>query len=239
MTVRRLLSAAVVAATSLFGLPGTAGATTYVNDSIVWTGYSSNGAPGSHWYVQAEVRVPHFSCVHSNDFEGISPWVGIGGQANPHVEQIGWNQLCWRGHPYIHTWYETYPKPSVVFNLPGGLHQGDLLFLSVQYQGYGNLFGFSMYDQTTGTSFTTVAQAPPGYHLSSGECIAETGPGTPVPRLASNLTWSTCNTGPGGFSAGTTIKNVLFNPSIPRPLSSCALDGTYSFACFIIPGAST
>ncbi len=120
--------------------------------STNWAGYAITSAPGSVSAVSGTWTVPRLT----NDIHGFSAtWVGIDGYSSRTVEQIGTEADFIGGQDHYSAWYEMFPRPAVVIDLP--IRAGDQITASVTYTAGG--FTLSLQDTTSGGSFTKTTEA--------------------------------------------------------------------------------
>jgi len=80
-------------------------------------------------------------------------WLGIDGDTDNTVEQIGTGQDCINGLPQYYAWYEMYPKASHTLSI--AVNPGDTMTAEVSYIG-NNYFSLKLTDTSTGKSFNTL-----------------------------------------------------------------------------------
>ena len=100
-------------------------------------------------------------------------WVGLGGQMDPRLAQIGTDSFAQSGAaPVYDTWYEMYRKPSVELD-PNviSVRPGDLVTASVIETSHGR-FRLVLVNHTTHQRFA-VAQTGLGVATTAGAVIAE------------------------------------------------------------------
>ena len=176
---RRLCLTAAVAALAPLGLltiqalqgpgPGVAGN---------WAGYVAVGDDFTR--VTASWTQPAF--LPSGAPTSAAFWVGIDGEDDTPVEQIGTEGFSENGLVSYDAWYEMYPAPVVQISV--AVHAGDTLEGTVSSSA-PHRFTLRLVDVTTGASYTTTqtnAQAA----RSSAEVVAET-PSDSEIRLADFL----------------------------------------------------
>jgi hypothetical protein len=115
--------------------------------STNWSGYAINGSGATH--VIGTWTQPTAVCS-SGENSWSSPWVGIDGNNSNTVEQIGTDTDCSSGAPLYYAWYEMYPKPLNVINIP--VNPGDSFTGEVTYSG--GVFSLKLTNNTAGRSFT-------------------------------------------------------------------------------------
>jgi hypothetical protein len=95
-------------------------------------------------------------------------WVGMDGNSNNVVEQIGIVSLA-TNNSYS-AWFEMYPAPSQTISML--VFAGDTIHAQVDYLG-SNQYQLSIANLTSGVSFSTVQASAEEEPRSSGEWIAE------------------------------------------------------------------
>lgn len=163
-----------------------------------WSGYAiqtslTNPQSNAVSDVKGTWTVPSVTCTSQNTYS--SAWVGIDGNSDRTVEQIGTEQDCYNGSPRYYAWYEMYPKMSVNGILP--VSAGDSVSGRVQFTGNGQ-FVLTLTDNTSGKSFSTTQRLMKAQR-SSAEWILE------APWSGSILTLA--NFGTINFSGASTIVN--------------------------------
>lgn len=123
--------------------------------SANWSGYAvetnlTNPQNNAVSNVSGTWTVPAVDCNVTNGINTYSSaWVGIDGYSDNSVEQIGTEQDCINGSPRYYAWYEMYPKPSFMINLP--VKAGDIISGKVQYLG-NNKFSLTLANATINRS---------------------------------------------------------------------------------------
>ena len=138
-----------------------------------WSGYVIKPKPGQPINddvsdVKAHWIVPVISCGLADSFS--STWVGIDGDGDRTVEQIGTDQDCTVGEPNYYAWFETFPRPSrEIATL--SMAPGDVVSAEVKFTGQNN-FMLAISNLTTGQTFS-ITRAVPGARRRSAEWIVE------------------------------------------------------------------
>ena len=170
-------------------------------ESLSWTGYIvSQNFNSKHGVtsVEASWTVPQVNASSGDGFS--STWIGIGGQTDKTLIQVGTEHDSAGGQANYLAWYELLPSYSVTIN---GLNIsfGDIMEVSLNlvYSGV-NVWNIHIRDTTNGQSFNLNVNY--NSTLSSGEWIVE--------RPAINGQISTlCNFGTVPFSnCYITVNNV-------------------------------
>ena len=138
-------------------------------------------------------RIPTVSGSTSRDTYS-ALWVGIDGDSDNTVEQLGTEQDWTPGGQHNYVWFEMYPHRSfIVSGFP--IEPGDTFSASVNYAG-GELFVLSITNLTKGVSYTV----PPKYtkmkaSRESAEWIVEAPSGGGVLPLADfgTVSFSNCS----------------------------------------------
>jgi hypothetical protein len=148
---------------------GFAGLDAGATPTPIWAGYETASAVTS---VQASWTEPSITAPASGR-SGVAPWVGLGGQINPRLAQLGTDAEGEAGQAATYTaWYDMYPKPAYAID-PSVLsvHPGDLLSASVSEISRGR-FRLVLANHTTRESFAIV-QTDLGIATSDAAVIAE------------------------------------------------------------------
>jgi hypothetical protein len=162
-----------VAATSMLGSGGSAGATTpnlggapmiraagstshQPTIATNWSGYAVTTKPSEPFtYVHSTFIQPKLTC-NGTAQEVTSNWVGLDGFDNDTVEQDGTGAVCRRPNyetPSYYAWIEMYPA-NTVRTFP--VSPGDQISASVQYRT-GGLFDLTIADLTSHVSRSVIA----------------------------------------------------------------------------------
>lgn len=122
--------------------------------STNWSGYAVDGSDAT--YVTGSWTQPYATDCATVPNSWSSPWVGIDGDTNNTVEQIGTDSDCSGGVPKYYAWWEMYPKSLVVIT---GItvHPGDAFTATVSYAS--GAFTMTLADKKTGAQFTTTQQS--------------------------------------------------------------------------------
>jgi hypothetical protein len=163
--------------------------------STNWSGYAVPGSGATHvigtWTQRA-------ATCSSGESSWSSPWVGIDGDNSNTVEQIGTDTDCSSGSPAYYAWWEMYPKPLNVINIP--VSPGNSFTGEVTYNAASRGFTLRLTNNSTGNTFTTV-QSSKKARRTSVEWVME----GPSNGLLTNF-------GTQGFSASSaTISGVTAN----------------------------
>lgn len=124
--------------------------------STNWAGYAvetnlSNPQKNAVSDVKGSWIVPTVNCTSTPNAYSAT-WIGIDGNSNNTVEQIGTSQDCRNGTPTYYAWFEMYPKPARLVNM--AVNAGDVLSAEVKYNG-NNQFLLTLTNVGTGASFST------------------------------------------------------------------------------------
>jgi hypothetical protein len=134
-----------------------------------WAGYETSAAARS---VAANWTEPAIAAATGGE-NGASFWVGLGGQVDARLAQVGTDADDQVGQPPVYSaWYEMYPKPAYALD-PRVLrvHPGDRLSASVTEVSSGR-FRLAITNHTTHQQFATV-QTDLGIPTTDGAIIAE------------------------------------------------------------------
>jgi Peptidase A4 family len=132
-----------------------------------WSGYAAAGAPGSFTSVAASWTQPLVSCTSQRSASAY--WVGLDGDTNSTVEQLGTEGNCNSGQPQYYAWFEMYPHRSYLVALT--VTPRHVYAASVTAQARGSYL-LHLADTTTGVSFNTVQKLNSAQNASA-EVIAE------------------------------------------------------------------
>lgn len=193
--------------------------------STNWSGYADTG----HTYsdVKGSWTQPAVKCG-SGETSYSSFWVGIDGDTDSTVEQIGTDSDCSSGTPTYYAWYEMYPKfPFNLSTTQYPVSPGDSLTAEVQSLGSGR-FQLSISDSKHGWSYSTT-QTMKHARLASAEWIAEAPSGSggvlPLSDFGS-VNFSNCTTNYGAINAsGQTVDQITMvtssgqNKAVPSGLT--------------------
>jgi hypothetical protein len=166
-------------------------------DSSNWSGYailSSNAAPanGVVTKVVGSWEVPDVVASRSKTTYSAN-WVGIDGDINGTVEQIGTDSDWSKGAPQYYAWFEMYPdRAYLVSGFP--VNAGDDITASVEYTG-GTSFRLTITNNSTVPSPTvfTTTQTSTKALRSSAEWVCEApGTGHALPLADFGTTCFTC-----------------------------------------------
>jgi len=196
-----------------------------------WAGYVDTGE--TYTYVSGSWTVPASSCntIFSTEFS--SSWVGIDGDGNNTVEQIGTNSTCvphllGNGSSYG-AWWEMYPENSQQ-GIPESVNAGDVMNASVQYSGTsgGNsCYLLKLQDQTQGWNYST-NQCQPGTQNATAEWITEDTDtsilGLPSFPLAPFGTMTFTNCDAGGSDAAVYGAPISYHPNTAVTLDASAFN---------------
>ena len=95
--------------------------------------------------VQAQWVVPTVTCGTADTYSAV--WVGIDGETDGTVEQVGTGADCSKGQPDYYAWFEIFPRPSQDLS-QFVVNPGDSVSADVQYGGAG-VFNLTLQDLTT------------------------------------------------------------------------------------------
>jgi hypothetical protein len=144
-----------------------------------WAGYAAVGkANVALRYVTTTFTVPSVNCakvaVGSAGQTYAAEWVGLDGFNDSTVEQTGVDSFCnsTSGPATSQAWYEMYPLDPVVFT---GVRAGDVIWVSVYFNGSTNEYQLFLDDKTTGSTMQTDQPCPSGSTCdrTSAEVISE------------------------------------------------------------------
>jgi hypothetical protein len=137
-----------------------------VSDSSNWSGYAVTGS--SFTQAKASWTVPSVNCSTTPNTYA-SFWVGIDGWTSSTVEQTGTDSDCNGTSPSYYSWYEFYPKGSVLItSVP--VSPGNHMFAEVSYSG--SEFTITITNETTGKSYSKSSRVSSAKRTSA-EWIAE------------------------------------------------------------------
>ncbi len=122
--------------------------------SLTWSGYvvaSDFSSPQPELIgVNASWIVPSVAVSLGNTYS--SAWIGIGGQFDTSLIQIGTEHDSVNGQERITAWYELLPNYAI--NIPMSVSEGDLISASINLiNNETNLWLLQLTDLTTGESF--------------------------------------------------------------------------------------
>lgn len=192
--------------------------------STNWSGYANTGAKFTD--VKGSWTEPSASCSGQTAYSSF--WVGIDGDTDSTVEQIGTDSDCSSGTPTYYAWYEMYPKfPFNLSTTQYPVSPGDSLTAEVQSLGSGR-FQLSISDSKHGWSYSTT-QTMKHARLASAEWIAEAPSGSggvlPLSDFGS-VNFSNCTTNYGAINAsGQTVDQITMvtssgqNKAVPSGLT--------------------
>jgi hypothetical protein len=172
-----------------------------------WAGYAATG--DTYTSVSATWTVPTANCgkFPTGDAGSSSAtWVGLDGDGNTPVEQIGTDSDCAGFAGEYHAWWEMNPGwPTVIGDLgvtnDDGVSPGDVMAASVTATSTPGMYTLTIDDASQGWSYTTT-QSNPGAVGASAECITEQprDGGFPLTNFGS-VTFSQCKaTGSNGIA---------------------------------------
>jgi hypothetical protein len=194
--------------------------------STNWSGYAAGGSGASH--VIGSWTQPPASCSPAEN-SWSSPWVGIDGDSSNTVEQIGTDTDCSNGVPSYYAWYEMYPKPLVVINIP--VSPGNSFTGEVTYLPSSRAFALKLTNTSTGNTFQTT-QGSKKARRTSVEWVME----GPSSGLLTNF-------GTVGFTAASaTIGNQTGNLgsfSNAQPITMVTQQGTQRAVPSAVSGGGT
>ena len=122
--------------------------------STNWSGYAVDGSGATR--VSGSWTQPAASCSPGEN-SWSSPWVGIDGNSSNTVEQVGTDTDCSNGQPFYYAWYEMYPKPLVLINIP--VNPGSSYTGEVTYVPGSSSFVLKLTNNSTGASFQTTQRS--------------------------------------------------------------------------------
>lgn len=134
-----------------------------------WAGYGATG--GGFDSVTATWSHPAVSLPRDHRTMEVSTWVGLDGQGDVPLEQIGTEAFCADGTPFVfhRAFFEMFPKPPVYFALE--VNTGDQTTATVTSLG-DHRFRMSLIDDSTGERFATTQSSRRARGLSA-EIIVE------------------------------------------------------------------
>jgi hypothetical protein len=157
--------------------------------SVNWSGFADveSGASPTVSSVSGEWVIPYVECPSGQyRFQDafLAQWVGIDGDTNGTVEQLGSATQCYEGVTYYYVWYEMFPAGTVEEGTLACINEnvdcpqpGDHIIASVTVTPAGatNNYTLSLTDVTRPQeSFSVMAQCAPSTCLdSSAEWIVE------------------------------------------------------------------
>jgi hypothetical protein len=151
-----------------------------VTPTPIWAGYETNTAVTSvtATWTQPQIGTPDSGYADS------AFWVGLGGQMDPRLAQIGTDGYGESGRtPGYAAWYEMYPKPSVDLDQNAmNVRPGDSMTASVTEVGHGR-FRLVLVNHTTHQRFA-VTQTDLGIATTDGAVITELPTSSYKPTLA-------------------------------------------------------
>jgi hypothetical protein len=100
--------------------------------------------------VKAQWTVPAVYCGKTDSSSAV--WIGIDGETDGTVEQLGTGQDCTGGQPSYYAWFEIFPRPSQSTDQLT-IRPGDTISAEAQYNGSGR-FTLTLNNLTSGQSFT-------------------------------------------------------------------------------------
>ena len=118
--------------------------------------------------VQAQWTVPTLSCGPAATFSAL--WVGIDGETDGTVEQVGTGADCSRGAPIYYAWFEIFPRPSQDLS-QFQVSPGDSVLAEVSYKGSGQ-FDLTLQDLSSHQTFH-VSRSNARALRQSAEWVAE------------------------------------------------------------------
>ena len=149
--------------------------------SLNWSGYAVQPLQGSPPKKGKAAPSPAFTGVAGSwTVPSVSPsasqntfsssWVGMDGNSDNTVEQIGTEQDCSGGSAIYYAWFEMYPKGT--YEIAGfPVNPGDTISAEVTYEGNGT-FELSITNESANISFSTT-QRSKSAQRSSAEWIEE------------------------------------------------------------------
>ena len=134
-----------------------------------WAGYGATG--GGFRSVTATWTEPDVSIPQDGRTTEVSTWVGLDGQGNIPLEQVGTEAFCTQGVPFVFhkAFFEMLPKPPVYLALE--VNTGDEMTATVTALG-DHRFKLTLIDDSTGERFTTTQTNMLGRGLSA-EIVVE------------------------------------------------------------------
>ena len=137
-----------------------------VSESTNWSGYAVTGTAFTN--AKASWTVPKVNCTKTpNTYSSF--WVGLDGWTSTTVEQTGTDSDCDGKTPSYYSWYEFYPKGSVLISSVA-VSPGNHMFAEVSFSS--SRFTVTITNESTGRSFSKSGRVS-GAARSSAEWIAE------------------------------------------------------------------
>jgi hypothetical protein len=110
---------------------------------------SSANSGGTVSDIQAQWVISALTCGAPATYSAI--WVGIDGETDGTVEQVGTGGDCLNGQAHYYAWFEIFPRPSQdLSQFP--VNAGDTVSAEVKYSG-GGVFNLTLQDLTSGQTF--------------------------------------------------------------------------------------
>ena len=134
-----------------------------------WAGYGATG--GGFRSVTATWTEPDVSIPQDGRTTEVSTWVGLDGQGDVPLEQVGTEAFCAEGVPFVFhkAFFEMLPKPPVYLALE--VNSGDEMTATVTALA-DHRFRLTLTDDSTGARFATIQTDRSGRGLSA-EIIVE------------------------------------------------------------------
>lgn len=140
-----------------------------VNESENWSGFVLPTSSGSVSQVDGSWIEPDAACA-STPNSWSSTWVGIDGESNNQVFQVGTGMDCVKGVQIHYAWFENYPALPQVLSLT--ISPGDAITAEVREAAPG-VWSYSLTDSTTGRVATSPSQIAYSGPATSAEWIEE------------------------------------------------------------------
>ena len=137
-----------------------------------WAGYAEQTTPGNYaTFVNGTWTLPSLNCTAEPN-SSVLMWVGLGGNQNDSIEQVGTRSDCTDGIPFYYGWYELWPSQPSTQPIAGfQISPGNKIHASVSYSNVTRMFSFSISgNQTRPYSFDS---AWDNSSLSSAEWMVE------------------------------------------------------------------
>lgn len=141
--------------------------------NATWAGYgwTSSTKADAQWNVPAFPYKKPLSASEKANHTGMAIWAGLGGRAQPFIEQIGIYDTVTAGKVNWAGLYEFYPYPSVGIPAADEISPGDSMIAHVTRSGYN--YTLSLQDVGPHHRWTFTVKKAFGHVENEGEVIAE------------------------------------------------------------------
>lgn len=209
--------------------PAAAPADVPATASYNWSGYvDSSTTPGTFTKVSGQWKTPSVKCTREDQLA--SEWVGLDGDSNSTVEQLGTLSWCYLGHATYFTWWEMFPGSTV--EVGNALRPGDRIEAGVTRTGTSYTLALTDFTHPA-NSFSTV-QTCTTCQNTSADWIAERPSFTiGVAPLADYGSWTLSN---ASETAGGTTGTIS---SYPTYYKIDMVDATDTYPLSITGGLSS